>query len=257
MCPYEREGEGTKRQGRNKMYAAKKHHRRSVRLRGYDYSQPGEYFVTLCVEDMKTLFGRVLDGRMELNALGEIADQEWRQSSTIRHELELDDWVVMPNHLHGIVRIVAPAGPLVGTQSQSPSPKAIVGAQGIVPLRPLGNATKAPLGLARLPKPGVGAQGLAPLRPLSRIPPRRPRSLATFVGGFKSAVKIRINELRGTPRAPVWQENYHEHIIRNPHELEILRDYIRHNPLRWACDRYNPERGVLVQDVNRYLKEWN
>ena len=188
---------------------------------------------------------------MELNALGEIADQEWRQSSTIRHELELDDWVVMPNHLHGIVRIVAPAGPLVGTQSQSPSPKAIVGAQGIVPLRPLGNATKAPLGLARLPKPGVGAQGLAPLRPLSRIPPRRPRSLATFVGGFKSAVKIRINELRGTPRAPVWQENYHEHIIRNPHELEILRDYIRHNPLRWACDRYNPERGVLVQDVEQ------
>ena len=202
------------------MYDPEKHHRRSVRLRGYDYSQPGEYFVTLCAEDMKALFGRVVNGRMELNAFGEIADQEWRQSSAIRHELELDEWVVMPNHLHGIVRIVGPA-------------RSIVGAQGLVPLR------------SALAKQGG-----------TRIPPRHPRSLASFVGGLKSAVKTRINEMRGTPRAPVWQENYHEHVIRNPHELEILRDYIRHNPLRWACDRYNPERGVLVQDDSGLLREW-
>jgi REP element-mobilizing transposase RayT len=218
------------------MYDPEKHHRRSVRLRGYDYSQPGEYFLTLCIEEMRTLFGRVLNGRMELNAFGEIADQEWRKSSTMRHELELDEWVVMPNHLHGIVRIVN-------------RDDGIVGAQGLVPSPELG-------------KSGVGAQGLVPLRPAlhrpggRRIPPRRPRSLASFVAGFKSAVKTRINEFRGTPRAPVWQENYHEHVIRNPHELEILRDYIRHNPLRWACDRYNPERGVLVQDDNGFLREW-
>ena len=210
------------------MYDATKHHRRSVRLRGYDYSQPGESFVTLCSDQMKALFGRVVNGRMELNALGEIADQEWRQSSTIRRELELDDWVVMPNHVHGIVRIVGRAGSLAGAQGPS-----------------------------LLTKSNVGAQGLVPLRASPRIPPRRPRSLASFVGGFKSAVKIRINELRGTPRAPVWQENYHEHIIRNPHELEILPYYVRHNPVRWACDRYNPERGVLVQDVDGDLKECN
>jgi REP element-mobilizing transposase RayT len=214
-----------------KMYDAEKHHRRSVRLRGYDYSQPGEYFVTLCTEEMKALFGCVVNGRMELNAFGEIADQEWRQSSIIRHELELDDWVVMPNHVHGIVRIVGPASPHV------------VGAQGLAPPPPL-------------PSSSVGAQGLVPLRPPTRVPARRPRSLASFVAGFKSAVTMRINELRGTPIVPVWQKNYHEHVVRNPHELEILRDYIRNNPLRWACDRYNAERGVLVQNADGYLKEW-
>jgi len=232
------------------MYDPEKHHRRSVRLRGYDYSQPGEYFVTLCVEDMKALFGRVVNGRMELNTFGEISDQEWRQSTTIRRELELDEWVVMPNHLHGIVRIVNRDDGLVGAHGHAPSSnrgKSLVGPHGFVPSPELG-------------KSDGGAQGLVPLRkPLEdgrRIPPRRPRSLASFVAGFKSAVKTRINEFRGTPGAPVWQENYHEHVIRNPYELEILREYIRHNPLRWACDRYNPEHGVLVQDFDGYLQEW-
>jgi hypothetical protein len=62
------------------------------------------------------------------------------------------------------------------------------------------------------------------------------------VGGFKGAVKKHINEIRRRPGAPVWQENYYEHIIRNEDELNKIREYILTNPLRWAHDRENPER---------------
>jgi REP element-mobilizing transposase RayT len=65
-------------------------------------------------------------------------------------------------------------------------------------------------------------------------------SIASIIGGFKSAVSRRINEQRGTPGAPVWQRNYYEHIIRNDNELNAIREYIVNNPLKWALDRNNP-----------------
>ncbi|MBZ5670947.1 MAG: hypothetical protein LAO04_14615 [Acidobacteriia bacterium] len=212
------------------MYKSEKHRRRSVRLRGYDYSQPGEYFVTLCTHEMQMLFGRVIDGRMELNSYGKIADDEWRRSTAIRSEIELDEWVVMPNHIHGIIRLIDVDG------------------RGARPCAPT----------ARIAALDAGTHGRTPLQPVGtrRIPPRRPKSLPSFVAGLKPAVKVRINELRHSPGAPVWERNYHEHIIRSPQELDIIRDYIRHNPLRWACDRYNPTRGVLVLDADGHLRNW-
>jgi REP element-mobilizing transposase RayT len=200
-------------------YDPQKHHRQSIRLRGYDYSWPGAYFITICSDNKQFLFGDIAEGQMHRNRYGEIVQEEWFRSATIRKEIELDAWMVMPNHVHGIV-IITP-----------------VGAHGHVP-----ELSIAPRGAAAH---DVGAHGYAPPRahghvPL-QIPPRRPRSLATFVGGFKGTVKTRINEMRRTPRAPVWQENYYEHIIRNEDELNKIREYILTNPLRWAHDRENPE----------------
>ena len=86
-------------------YVYNRHHRRSIRLPGYDYSQPGAYFVTICVEQRQCLFGDIVDGRMVLNQYGVIVADEWQKSSVIRQEIELDVWVVMPNHFHGIVII--------------------------------------------------------------------------------------------------------------------------------------------------------
>ncbi len=77
--------------------------RHSIRLRGHDYAGPGHYFVTLCTEDRLCLFGDVIDGEMALNELGRIADEEWLKSAEIRSEIELDRYVVMPNHMHGLV----------------------------------------------------------------------------------------------------------------------------------------------------------
>jgi REP element-mobilizing transposase RayT len=80
-----------------------KHHRRSIRLRGYDYAQGGGYFVTIVTRDRACLFGEIVDGEMRPNQFGRIVVDEWERSSKIRRELETDAFVLMPNHIHGIV----------------------------------------------------------------------------------------------------------------------------------------------------------
>lgn len=174
------------------------HNRHSVRLGGYDYSQPGAYFVTTCAHKRDLLFGEVLNGEMRPNEIGRVVSQEWFRSANIRAEIELypDEFVVMPNPIHGIVWIVGHVG-----------------------------ATD----------PRVGEHGRAPLQ-------RSPRSLGAFVAGFTSAVTRRINMMRGTAWAALWQSGYYEHIIRDEESLNRIREYIMQNPLRWYLDQENPNR---------------
>ena len=80
-------------------------HRRSIRLKGYDYSQEGLYFVTICVQDRVCLFGQVEHKKMVLNEFGKIAQQELLKTTDIRVNVEIDSFVVMPNHVHFIVHI--------------------------------------------------------------------------------------------------------------------------------------------------------
>ncbi len=87
--------------------------RRSPRLKGYDYSQNGAYFVTICTQNRECLFGEIVAGEMRRNEFGEIARLEWLQTAALRPDVELDAFVVMPNHIHGILLIVEGA---VGTQ---------------------------------------------------------------------------------------------------------------------------------------------
>lgn len=79
------------------------HHRRSIRLKGYDYSQAGAYFITICVQDRACLFGKIINGKMILNEMGQIAYDEWLKTSELRKNVELDVFVIMPNHIHGII----------------------------------------------------------------------------------------------------------------------------------------------------------
>ncbi len=85
---------------------SRRHHRRSIRLKSYDYAQPGTYFVTVCTHRLGNLFGEVVDGKMILNVMGRIVEEEWRKTPKIRPYVKLDEYVIMPNHLHGIVMIV-------------------------------------------------------------------------------------------------------------------------------------------------------
>ncbi|HUT75963.1 MAG TPA: transposase [Armatimonadota bacterium] len=174
-------------------------HRRSIRLPTYDYSQPGGYFVTICTHERKCVFGAIAASEVQLNDRGRIVAEEWVRSSGIRREIELDAWVVMPNHIHGII--------LICGDGLDDSPQRH------------GN--------------DVGAHGRAPLQ-------RKPRSLASFVAGFKCAATKRINELRSTPGRRVWQRNYYEHVIRNADDLAEIRRYIADNPLKWESDTENP-----------------
>jgi hypothetical protein len=101
-------------------YDLKIHHRRSIRLRGYDYSSPGAYYVTLCAFRKECMFGRLVDDQMQENECGKIVREEWFESARIRRELELGAFTVMPNHLHGILWIVGPNGVQPATYGARP-----------------------------------------------------------------------------------------------------------------------------------------
>ena len=204
------------------------HHRRSIRLQGYDYTQPGAYFVTICTHGREMLFGQVVDGEMMLNDYGEIVREEWFRTAQVRPYVALfeDEFVVMPNHIHGIVWIVETDDPVGATQRA-------VGAQ-----------------RRCAPTTNVRPRGATP----NNVPPR---SLGAIVRGFKSAVTRRINARRGTPGARVWQRNYWEHVIRDERALDAIRRYIAANPLRWHLDRYNPNatgRDPWAAQLDRMLR---
>jgi putative transposase len=81
------------------------HHRRSIRLKGFDYSCPGDYFITVCVIKKELFFGKIVDHQMILNEIGELVKQEWLNTQKIRENIVCDEFVVMPNHIHGILRL--------------------------------------------------------------------------------------------------------------------------------------------------------
>jgi len=204
-------------------YDPNKHHRRSIRLPGYDYSQPGAYFVTICAYQRQCMFGDIVDGQMRLNQYGAIVADEWQKSSTIRQEIELDEWVVMPNHFHGIVIINNPVG-----ANDNP-----VGAND----NPVG-ANDNPVGANDNP---VGANGRSPLHNDPTSQRMKPKSLSSLMAGFKSITTKKINILRDTPGTPLWQRNYYEHIIRNQDAMDKIRQYIIDNPVSWGIDQLHPD----------------
>jgi REP element-mobilizing transposase RayT len=182
-------------------YDPTKHHRRSIRLKGYDYTQPGIYFITLVTFQRKLIFGDILDGVMRLNNIGRIVKAEWLRTTEIRPYVTLDEYVIMPNHIHGIIII---------NDNNSP-----VGATGGSPLQTRQTDIKSPHGPA-------------------------PQSLGAMIAGFKSAATRQLNRTRNTPGKPVWQRNYYDHIIRDEEEWDHIRKYIQANPSQWQTDRENP-----------------
>jgi len=101
-------------------YNPDKHHRRSIRLQGYDYSQPGIYFITLCTQNHECLFGEILNGEMRLNEFGKIAHQCWLEIPQHFPHVQLDEFVVMPDHIHGIIVLNNIVVVVVGVQNIEP-----------------------------------------------------------------------------------------------------------------------------------------
>jgi putative transposase len=248
-------------------YDPQRHHRRSIRLKGYDYTQPGAYFITICTHGRECLFGEIIDGEMHLNEAGQIVVQTWQDLPNHVPNVQLDAFVVMPNHVHGIIIITdrtggigagfKPARTTMGPGSaadsgSTPGPDSAVGAgstagpgsvgagsvgAGSEPA-PTKTTTTAPGSAAGSGPVGAGSEP-APTEP---APTRSSYGLPEIVRQFKTFSARRINELRGTPGTPVWQRNYYEHIIRNESSLNRIRQYIAENLARWDADQENPQR---------------
>lgn len=172
------------------------HRRQSIRLKGYDYTQEGAYFVTICTHEQQHLFGEIVNGKMRLNEYGRIVRDEWNRTAQIRSEIEIDEFIIMPNHFHGIIVIID-----------------------------CGHSARR--GTARRARTDADATTEHFGTPVSG-------SIPTIVRSFKSAVSKRINAIRNTPAAQVWQRNYYEHVVRDELDLHRIREYIHTNVTQWG-----------------------
>jgi REP element-mobilizing transposase RayT len=196
------------------------HGRRSIRLKGYDYTQAGAYFITICTHDRVCLFGEIRNNAMALNRFGELAVDEWVRTGRMRPNVRVAEFVVMPNHIHGILVITDDGR---GTLQRAPTGND----DNVSTLQraPTGNDDNVST-LQRAPTGNIEQFG----KPVSN-------SIPTIVRGFKSATTKQINLLRNTPGMLVWQRNYYEHVIRNDDSYYSIAEYIRANPARWPEDK--------------------
>lgn len=191
-----------------------RHHRRSIRLKEYNYAQEGAYFVTICTQHRQLFF--------DDPEICQWAQACWLAIPDYTPGVELDEWVVMPNHLHGIIILTGenvPSGPGRGVHLNAPPDNRLDTAGG-VSVQSYPPATG-------VPYPSV----MASLSP-------RAGTLGVIIRNYKAAMTIRCRRLGRYDFA--WQRNYYEHVIRNERELDAIRVYIRNNPLKWAMDRDHP-----------------
>lgn len=177
------------------------HNRHSIRLKGHDYAWPGAYFVTICAYRYCAYFDEP-----EIN---KIIETEWHNSALIRPNIELDEFVIMPNHFHGIL-IIRERFHFSGAVCR-----------------------------------GVRGVCNTPLHSINETNSENKRqspsqTLGAIIRGFKGAVTKKVNIWRLAPDMPLWQRNYYECIIFNKAELEAYRKYIRENPSNWDKDEFNP-----------------
>jgi len=212
------------------IYDPQKHHRRSIRLVEYDYSKGGAYFVTICIRNDDQILANppkpippvgvalaathLLETppnpepcsalQFELTPIGEIVERNWRTLPERFPMVSLDEYVIMPNHLHGILFINEGSASRQGDAGER-----------------------------------VGARP-TPTAPIS--PPTL--TLGMIVGAFKSKsvkdVLAHIDENGLDMIGKIWQRNYFERVIRNERDLDNIRTYIRNNPANWAQDEENP-----------------
>jgi len=173
------------------------HHRRSIRLQDYDYSQEGLYFVTLCVHERECLFGEIVDGKMQLNELGKTIETICHELSQHYKNIHLEIFVIMPNHFHGIFCF---------DNDNTCGDAACKGA------------------INRAPTGGGFASDKNPMFHIN---------LSRIIRWLKGRATFECRKIHADFS---WQRNYHEHIIRDHNDYARIEEYIVNNPINWDND---------------------
>lgn len=204
-----------------------KYYRKTIRLKNYDYSQNGIYFVTICVKNRNCLFGKFENGKIQLNDTGRMIDMWWNKMFEKYNEIQMDKYAVMPNHMHGIIHIVGaiPRNRPIANTIPRNRPD-IVGANPCI-----------------CPNNNEGENMVSPVR--KNIIPNQYKGLGQYVSWFKRmTTNVYIRGVKNNNWPPfekqLWQRNYYEHVVRDDNDLNRIRQYINDNPLNWDADRNNP-----------------
>ncbi|MCK6610508.1 MAG: hypothetical protein L6Q78_05650 [Bacteroidia bacterium] len=222
------------------------HHRKSIRLKGYDYAQAGLYFITICCQNRACLFGEVVNKEMKLNDAGTMVENEWLKLPNRFQNIQLHEYVVMPNHFHAILEIVGAtlvvaqndAGNQNNTSIQNGQPQGF--AQTVNTSNNDDSKMGQPQGFAhpvntsndddsKMGQP----QGIAPTG----------KTVGNMIGAFQSIVTVEyirgVKTLNWQPfDGKLWQRNYYEHIIRNEQSYLTISNYIKNNPAKWGDDKF-------------------
>lgn len=200
------------------------HNRHSIRLKGYDYSKSGAYFITICIKDKLHFFGKIQNGKMILNDAGIMIDKWWQKIQEKFPDIELGEYQIMPNHFHAVV---INTGISVGADPR---------------VRPE-NETSVSNELSDM---NFGqTHGSAPTDAPEQISGEHTGSpLHALVQWFKTMTTNEyIHGVKSSGWRPfygkMWQRNYYEHIIRDESSYQTIADYIINNPAKWDMDMFN------------------
>jgi putative transposase len=183
------------------------YHRRSIRLPGYDYIQPGAYFVTICTQGRECLFGEIVGDEMISNDAGRMIETWWRKLPAKFPSCNADAFVVMPNHLHGVI--------VIDHDTVRADPRV---------------------------RPEVVQDDIVGADP--RVRPALPRIVQWFKTMTTNAYIHGTDDCGWRPFVGrLWQRNYYDHIVRDEEELRHIREYVVNNPLNWTHDREHPLAG--------------
>jgi len=203
-----------------------KYRSESARAQWWDYGWNGAYFITICTKNREHFFGEIQHGKMELSPLGVIADILWHEIPNHASFVELGDFVVMPNHIHGILILDKPdRGNEIGTNVGMVD-GTVVRTGHALSLQP---SQKTPQ------QPVPDQSPIAPTIGQNRFQNIGKNTVSSIIGSYKSAVTKHANRL-GFENG--WQSRFHDHIIRNDAEYQRISDYINNNPANWSEDKF-------------------
>jgi len=188
----------------NMNYNPNIHHRHSIRLKGYDYSHAGLYFITICVKDRECFFGEIIDDKIILNNAGKIADECWLQIPEHFPNVVLHEHIIMPNHVHGIIELKR--------------------------INTITNQIANNVGTSHVMSLHNHDHNHNPNQFSKPIP----GSIPVIIQQYKSSVTRFVNKINNSHFK--WQSRFYEHIIRNDQSYELISDYIINNPKNWKDD---------------------
>jgi len=235
--------------------------RSSLRLKGFDYSEPGAYFVTICTENRVCYLGNIVDGISISYPISDIIRETWQEIPQKFQCVDIDAFIIMPNHIHGIViinkecRDLIHQAPInnfiknnnVGLINQAPTKNHLIDKKG-----PLIN--QAPTKNHAPAKGQISEINQTPSKTKNWILMQNPnQTVGKIIRYFKAKTAKTIHD-RFFPSFQ-WQRNYYEHVVYSPRELNSIREYIINNPLKWALDRENRLSKNFNMDFDNYFKE--
>jgi len=206
----------------------------SIRLKYWDYSSPGIYFITICTNNRECFLGEITNGEMLLSQHGEIVKNEILKMANYHHRVVLDEWIIMPNHIHLLIELTEYNHGGNGNGNDNNNNVEKIHEFSLPTPTPTTNPTTA------TPPPWWRNPGYQPtIDDIKQYrKQRRKMIIPKILGKFQMQTSKQVNILRNTPGDKNWQPNYHDHIIRDDSSYHRIKNYIINNPKNWVGDKF-------------------